>query len=97
MLINLVGDLHQWLVLNATLSFVRNDFLIDFLVSDVDPTRPLHVGYANDNSGRKILVKFRGGDLRFFRVKVDIESEKFLHQMGAVSLLSSHVTWQRPR
>ena len=27
------------------------------------PTRPLHVGYANDNSGRKILVKFRGGDL----------------------------------
>ena len=32
----------------------------------VATVRPLHVGYANDNSGRKILVKFRGLDLSNF-------------------------------
>lgn len=50
------------------IKFSDADFLKMLINLVGDLHQPLHVGYANDNSGRKILVKFRGETMSLYDV-----------------------------
>eukprot|EP00913_Durusdinium_trenchii_P021807 g20490.t1 len=50
------------------IKFSDADFLKMLINLVGDLHQPLHVGYANDNSGRKVLVKFRGQTMSLYDV-----------------------------